>query len=214
MKLQDLLEVVGDEPVFDSSLLFAAQTDIAAIQRQLSRWTKHGTLHQLRRSLYALAPPWRKVPAHPFLVANRMIRASYVSLQSALQHHGLIPEYVPVTTSVTTGSPGRWTNPLGTFQAQHIAMDLFFGYRLENLGAGQHAFIAWPEKALLDLIHLHHDGASPDYIGSLRLQNLDRLSLDRLQGFAGRAMKPKLSRAVPVIAALAEREAQEYEVLA
>ena len=213
MKFENLLKVIGDEPVFESSLLFAGQADSAAIQRQLSRWTNRGTLHQLRRSLYALAPPWRKVQAHPFLLANRMVKASYVSLQSALQHHGLIPEYVPVTTSVTTGAPGRWTNALGTFQFQHIKTELFFGYQLEDLGGGQQAFVAWPEKALLDLIHLQKGGESPNYVDSLRLQNLERLSLERLQAFAERSRRPKWLRAVGVIRELVARESEEYEVV-
>jgi hypothetical protein len=41
-------------------------------QRLLSRWVRSGWLHQLRRGLYALAPPYRKVSPHPFEVANRM----------------------------------------------------------------------------------------------------------------------------------------------
>jgi predicted transcriptional regulator of viral defense system len=69
------------------------------VRRQISRWVKVGRLHQLRRGLYALAPPYQKIVPHPFLVANRLVQGSYVSLQSALAHYGMIPEYVPVTYS-------------------------------------------------------------------------------------------------------------------
>jgi len=51
-----------------------------------------------------------------------------VSLQSALSHHGLIPEFVPVTTSVTTGRPEELEAPLGRFMHCHVKTKAFFGY--------------------------------------------------------------------------------------
>ena len=213
MKFVDLLRIVGDEPVFETSLLFAGRPDVAYIQRQLSRWTRAGALVQLRRELYALAPPFLKTQPHPFLVANRMVRASYVSTESALQHHGLIPEYVPVTTSVTTVAPGRWNNASGSYQFQHIKASLFFGFAQVALGGKQVGFVATPEKALLDLIHLRAGADSMEYIAALRLQHLDRLSLDRLDAYASRSDSPKLARAAGLVRALAETDAGEYEVL-
>ena len=59
-----------------------------------------------------------------------MVRASYVSLQAALAYYGLIPEYVPVVTSVTTARPGRWETPLGVYEFCHVKTDLLFGYQL------------------------------------------------------------------------------------
>ncbi|MDX1520290.1 MAG: hypothetical protein R3264_01525, partial [Anaerolineae bacterium] len=114
MNFEKLIEIVGDEPVFETGLLLAGAVNPADVRRQLSRWTAAGRLIQLRRGLYALAPPYQKTPPHPFLIANRMVPGgTYVSLQTALSHYGLIPEYVPVTTSVTTSRPGRWDTPLG-----------------------------------------------------------------------------------------------------
>ena len=55
-------------------------------------------------------------------IANHMVPVSYVSLQSAPAYFGSIPEYVPVTTSVTTGRPGRWGTPLGVFDFRHIVV--------------------------------------------------------------------------------------------
>jgi predicted transcriptional regulator of viral defense system len=114
MEFSRLLEIVDDEPVFETGLLLAGEVNPANVRRQLSRWTKTGRLYQLRRGLYTLAPPSQRVRPHPFLIANHMARGSYVSLQSALAHCGLIPEIVPVTTSVTTARNGRRETSLGT----------------------------------------------------------------------------------------------------
>src|SRR6185369_8767235 len=105
MEFAKLLQIVGNEPVFETGLLLAGAVDPKDVRRQLSRWTKAGRLFQLRRGLYALAPPFQKIKPHPFVIANRLMPGSYVSNQSALAHYGLIPEYVPVVTSVTTARP-------------------------------------------------------------------------------------------------------------
>lgn len=212
MEFTRLVEIVGDEPVFEASLLLAGNVNPGDVRRQLSRWTAGGRLYQLRRGLYALASPFQKVKPHPFLIANRMVRNSYVSCQSALAFYGLIPEYVPVITSVTTARPARWETPFGVFEFRHIKTDLLRGYRLSEVSAGQQAFVATPEKALLDLIYLHPGGDSPEYLRELRLQNVERLNLDELQRKADLA-SPKLRRAVKIVSELVRAEVQEYETL-
>jgi predicted transcriptional regulator of viral defense system len=213
MEFSELLEIVGDEPVFETGLLLAGDVDPANIRRQLSRWTQTGRVYQLRRGLYALAPPFQKVKPHPFLVANRLVRGSYVSLQSALAYYGLIPEAVLVTTSVSALRPVRWDAPLGVYEYRHVKKELLFGYQRIDVGSNQQAFVATAEKALLDLVHLQPGGDAPEYLRQLRLQNLERLDLNQLQNQAMRAQSPKLHRAVDQIIELAKAEAEEYAVL-
>jgi len=213
MDFASLVKLVGDEPVFETALLLAGEVDARDMRRQLSRWTEAGRLYQLRRGLYALAPPFQRVKPHPFVLANRMARGSYVSCQSALAHYGLIPEYVPVIVSVTTARPGRWETPLGIFEFHHIKKDWMRGYRLIDLSGGQKAFVASPEKALLDLIHMHPRGDSPQYLREMRLQNLERLNLDELQRLADFTSRPKMKRAAIFVVGLARAEAREYETL-
>ena len=211
MRFEQLLAAVGEEPLFESGLLLAGDVDAADVQRQLSRWTSAGRLVRLRRGLYALAPPFRKASAHPFVVANRVVRGSYVSLESALAHHGLIPEHVPVVTSVTTARPGTWRTELGIFLFRHVAPKRFGGYQLTPLVADQQAFVATPEKALLDLVHLRRGGDAPEFLAELRLQNLEIVDRERLLAVARAAASPKLVRAAEIIVRLAEAEAEEYE---
>jgi predicted transcriptional regulator of viral defense system len=167
----------------------------------------------LRRGLYTLAPPFQKVKPHPFVIANRLVRASYVSCQSALAHYGMIPEHVPVITSVTAARPTRWETPLGVYEFRHIRADRLRGYRLTDLGAEQRAFVATPEKALLDLIYLQPGGDSLEYLRELRLQRLDGLKADELQRQADLSDSPKLRRVVARVRDLARAEAQEFEPL-
>lgn len=206
MKFDALLALIGDEPMFESGLLLAGDVDGRDVRRQLSRWVSDGKLLQLRRGLYALAPPYRKVDPHPFLVANRLVRGSYVSLQSALAHHGLIPESVPVVTSVTTRRPGRFETPLGVFDYRHLQADLLNRYRRELVAVGQEALIATPEKALADLIYLHAGAERPEFLAELRLEGLSRIGTGPLREVFSR--RPKLRRALGHLETLAHEESE------
>jgi len=204
MRFAALLAIVEDAPVFETGFLLAGEVDPADVRRQLSRWVKGGRLLQLRRGLYALAPPYRKVTPHPFVVANRLVRGSYVSLQSALAYHGLIPEHVPVTTSMTTGRPQRRENPLGSFEYHHVRKDLLTGYRLESVGDGQEALVATPAKALADLVGLVPGADSRAYLSELRLQGLERIDIRELMGHPILGDRPKIQRVLRNLTALAE----------
>jgi hypothetical protein len=197
-----LLKLVGDEPVFDSAVLLAGPVNPADLRRQLSRWTKAGRLIQLRRGVYTLAPPYQKIKPHPFLIANRLLPASYVSLQSTLDYSS--PTWCTASrpnariaggrrwaaSSSTTSSPPGCTATAGSKSA--------------------YAFVATPEKALLDLAYLHPRADDPAFLQELRLQNLERLDLAQLRALADRSAKPKLRRFAERVAAL---ETEAYETL-
>jgi predicted transcriptional regulator of viral defense system len=211
MKFSELLETVGDLPVFRASLLLAGDRDPADVRRQLARWKASSKVVQLRRGVYVLATPWRRVEPHPFVLANEIQRPSYVSLESALAYYGLIPEAVPVTTSVTTGRPATFDTPLGRFRYRHLRSEAFFGYRRVPVFRGQEARVAEAGKALLDLAYLTAGGDAVEYLEGLRLEGLDALLPDALRELARRWNRPKIDRAVAAILDL-ERAAAQAEV--
>ena len=206
MKFEDLIRIIRHEPLFSTTFLLAGEVLPAQIRLQLSRWVKAGRLYQLRRGLYSLAPPWRKVLPHPFFIANRLQRGSYVSLQSALAYYGVIPEHVPVVTSVGPGRPEVIENPTGAYLFKHISPGLQFGYGRVEVAPNQFAFIASPEKALLDLIYLTPGADSPEYLNELRLQNPDAINGTTLGEMVARTGKPKLIRAFQRVTPILEAQ--------
>ncbi len=209
MKFSELLTLVADEPIFSSSLLLSGNVNDRQVRLQLSRWVKSGQLVQLRRGLYALGTPWRKVEPHPFLIANRQHPGSYVSLQSALAWHGAIPEQVHIITSVGPGRPETTTTALGTFKNQYISDALYFGFSRIDVASRQSAFVATPEKALLDLVHFTPGGDSTGFLRELRLQNLSVFRHAVLEEMARHSGKPKLIRASALMASvLCEEEGE------
>ena len=213
MKRLTMLQAVGREPFFTSGLLLSPGVGVQGVRKQLSRWTADGTVVQLRRGLYALGEPYRIVEPDPYELSNELVPGSYVSLETVLASHGLIPEAVFVTTAVTTGRTGCRTTPLGTFSYQHIKSELFWGYEPLEVGDGRTAFVATPEKALLDLGYLRSRSDDLAFTRELRLQRLDSIDLSRLDAMAKRFGGAKMARFARNVMALAATEGEEYEDL-
>lgn len=204
---------MGREPLFSTGMLLMPGVSLQEVRKQLSRWTTDGTVVQVRRGLYALGEPYRTVEPHPYEVSNALVAGSYVSLESVLAEHGLIPEAVFATTAVTTGRAGTRTTPFGTFVYQHIKADLFWGYRTQELGGSRIAFVAAAEKALLDLGYLRSHSGEPAFARELRLQRLDYVDFERLATMAQRFSSRKVERFADNVASLARSEAEEYQDL-
>lgn len=148
----------------------------------VNRALKANELIRIRRGLYMLAPRYRSEPAHPFAVAQAVAPGSYVSFETALAHHGWIPEAVAVTASVV---PGRKSSTLehpslGSFSFHPLALNRsHFLERVERRQFGhQTTLVAAPVRALLDLVTLR----------KLRWQGLDwlteglRIEMQELRG--------------------------------
>ena len=194
MDFEQLMNKVSTLPFFTTGFM-AADEKLTRVRLQLSRWVKDGKVIKIHKGLYTLARPYRKVDPEPFVIANALKSPSYVSLQSALSWQGLIPEFVPVTTSITTARPQVIETPLGRFEYRHVKTSMFCGYRKTNLSGRQDAFVANAEKALLDLVYLTPRGDSPEFLGELRLQNMDVINLKNLLKVARSTESPKLQRA-------------------
>ncbi len=214
MKYDELLEIVGTEPLFETGLLMAGATDPLALQRQLSRWVKAGRLVKVRRGLYSIPAPHRTTRPDPFVVSNRLVRPSYVSLESALHYHELIPDVPFAVTAVTTGRAGVHDTPLGRFVFHHIRTDRLWGSREHRIAPGQRgAWIATPEKALIDLLYLNRASDDPAYLRQLRLQNTERLDAGVLTEMATRFGSAKVSRAVETVVSLMREDAEGWAVV-
>ncbi len=76
---------------------------------------------------------------------------SYVSLQSALSHHGMISQIPSVLYAVSPARTSTHQTPLATVSVHHVQPSFFFGYTPAVKSAGK---IATPEKALIDFLYL------------------------------------------------------------
>jgi hypothetical protein len=124
----------------------------------VNRAMKTGELLRLRRGSYVLAANFREFPVHPFALAQAFVPGSYVSFETALAHHGWIPEAVYTTASVTPGRKSASCDHalFGNFTFHPLAIqDGCFLERVERRQADHQTFLlASPVRALLDLVCL------------------------------------------------------------
>lgn len=114
----------------------------------LLRYTHRGIFWQLKRGFYALREP--TVPH--WLIANKLYAPSYISLDSALSHYGVIPETVYSITSVTTRITREFEACQMFFSYQTIKLKAYGGYRPLDR-QGQTVLVAELEKALADFLY-------------------------------------------------------------
>ncbi len=198
MDFAELISQVKHLPVINTQILSAGALKPDAIKVQISRWEKAGKLIQLKRGIYILAEPYRGIEIFEPAVASLLKRPSYISLEKALEFHNLIPEAVNVYTAVTTKRQGRFNTPVGIFDYRHIQQSLFWGYHSLEVRK-QTAFMAEPEKSILDLIYFRHVDVSMDYLAELRLQNVEKINLRKLSEYARRFGKPRMEQSAAMI---------------
>jgi len=137
--------------------------------RQLDRWGKRGYLKKIKRGFYCFAGQAFDQNSL-FYTANKIYAPSYVSLEMALKHYGLIPEEIFQVTSVSTKKTSNFENPLGNFNYRHIKPSLYWGYKLMDFGR-QKMLLADPEKAVLDYLYIHPNLKTADDFREMRLDS-------------------------------------------
>lgn len=113
----------------------------------LRRLQQQGFLAHLTRGRWAVERKLQRALLPEHLAAPD---PAYLSLQSALFHHGLIEQVPAVLYAVTLGRTRRVVTPSATVSFHHLPPELFTGFELMADGAK----MATPEKALFDLLYL------------------------------------------------------------
>ena len=144
-------QVSGEE--FDHQALLEAVKDYARPRDAITRLLRSGAVIRVAPGIYIFGPAYRRRPYSREILANLIAGPSYVSLDYALQHHGLIPERVEAVTSVIVGRPRRFETPVGLFIYRPVPERAFAEglHRVEIAGGGGY-LIASAEKALADKI--------------------------------------------------------------
>lgn len=132
----------------------------------IAKLVEAGTIIRLEKGKYLVGN--REVD--DFATAQFLYNPSYISLETALNYHGVLPQFPFVVSSVTTK---RTTSKqvLGKeFVYTHISKKLFTGYAKQGA-----ALVATPDKALFDYLYLASKGLKPlDYLSEMNLTLVDK----------------------------------------
>ena len=121
-----------------------------AVHSGIARSIKNRELIKLKRGLYVFGKELRKKNVSKFEIANKMYGPSYISFESALSYHGMIPEAVYVTTSACSQSKKKkYSTPLGDYTFEYVPCDPFFTGVVRRDGN----LVATPIRALFDYVY-------------------------------------------------------------
>ena len=145
--------------------MLGSKVSQAAFFSMLARLTRQNILQKLERDKYMLVSG----RAHDFCIANFLYEPSYVSLEAALNFHGVLSQFPYEVASMTPRKPVTKTVDEKTYRYARIKRSLFWGY--EPI---QGFLIAQPEKALLDLLYLTSKGLAILHTDELDISKLDK----------------------------------------
>ena len=200
--------------VFDYQQLVAYLSQFSKPRDKIRRLLATGEVVRIRKGLYAFGEPLRRAPISRELLANLIYGPSYISLDYALNYHGLIPERVEMVTSMALGRSRTFATPFGTFSYRRLSQSRYaVGVVLEEY-SDLSFLIASPEKALADKVWAdkRFDGIrlgayEPYLLDDLRLDpaRLAVLDNDRLDAIAKAYDSRKLYRLMRYLQTLREQ---------
>jgi predicted transcriptional regulator of viral defense system len=153
MDYRPVLARLSNQPL-SHQLLVSIFKEYERPNDKIYQLAKEGVIQSIKKGLYVVGPALNvdRRP-EPFLLANHILGPSYVSVETALSYHGIIPERVYEIASMTTQAPRNFNTPLGTFTYTRLSLPYYsFGIRSEKLADDQYAMVASAEKALCDKI--------------------------------------------------------------
>lgn len=148
------LDQFRNTPV-DYATLVSLLRDYRFPKDKIAAMEKQQQLIRIKKGLFVVAQQEDTSPISRELIANHLYGPSYVSLESALSYHNLIPERVYRVRSVTMKRFKMYDTPLGVFEYRTVSPEYFSIGIQQQVTQDNTAFlIASPEKALCDLIVL------------------------------------------------------------
>ena len=146
------LKGLGITPV-NKDILFSLYRDLKFPENKIADLERNGLIIRIKRNLYVVSKNVHHQEISSELVANHLYGPSYVSLETALAHYGLIPERVYTVRSASLKMHKRYDTPLGQFEYMKVPSNYFhIGVHQEIINNSYCFLIASPEKALCDLI--------------------------------------------------------------
>lgn len=140
------------------------RTERGTAARRLRTMEEGGLVRRLRRGLWALDPGIDPHVAAPFLTAPF---PAYVSLWSALSHHGMIEQIPRQISLASLDRRRRVVTSIAVFSVHHLAPELFGSFH----GTDSGAYMATPEKAIFDTVYVRAAAGSKAFFPELALSD-------------------------------------------
>ena len=149
--------------------LFAVDKD-NTLYKILQRMEKNGVIVRLRNGKYRFA--FREV--NEFETANFLLSPSYISFESALSFHGILPQFPYTITSATPLKSRTLVCEGREYEFSHLEKKNFFGFVKKDK-----FLVAEPEKALLDQLYFMSKKLRQVHVEDLDFTRIGRKKLKK-----------------------------------
>ena len=185
MDIQAALRGLSNQPL-THQLLVSLLEDYKRPNDKILSLKADGLIEPVKKGLYVAGRSLGSERPESALIANHILGPSYLSMESALAHYGLIPERVFAVTSMTTKASRKFQTSIGLYSYTNLPLPYYaFGLATVSLSKDQQAIMAIPEKALCDKIAttagitLRSQSSARDYVfGNLRMEEGDLAKFD------------------------------------
>jgi len=195
VNVADYIAAYKSQPI-SHQLLVSLLKEYRRPNDKIHRWLSENRLVALRRGLYL----WNsEIIPESFSIANALYGPSYVSCESALAYHGLIPEAVFTVVSMTLNNSKTFTNALGNFEYIKLPFPYYpLGIQYIKLRENQFALLASAEKALFDKVYTTRgirfrsvESAKVFLLDNMRMnrETLQKLDLAAMESWIAHAQK-------------------------
>ena len=177
-------QIVTTQQIFSSASVFMNHKQT---QYLITTLTKQGWLMRIKKGLYAISDLSTRgfLSLSSYVVANLLVKDSYVSFESALQHYGLFDQLTNKIISVSLKT-------YKTVQLQNVEYsfvktkaDYYFGWQeitIDNTTAR----IATAEKALVDMVNFHRSIYAIDLAIEKLREHKNNLDFVRMNEYVGK----------------------------
>jgi len=149
----------------------------------LGRYHQKGLIESPKRGWYYFTD----TPPDDYLLANKLFAPSYISFETALAYHSIIPEVVYSIISATTKKTRKFIHKGKAFKYLKIKTNCFTGYFKKETH-----LIADQEKALVDYLYFVA-------LGKKKLNDrldLANLNIKKVKKYANLFQKKKLNQLI------------------
>ena len=186
-------QIVTSEQIYSQA---ESLRDHQRAKKTITELTHNGWLIRVKRGLYAISDLSSRgfLSLSPSVVANLLVKDSYVSFESALAYHGMFDQLTNKTISISQVQYKTVLLQSVEYSFVKVVDKWFFGWQEASID-NQTVRMATAEKALIDMIQFHKSKYTVDlvveklslYKGSLDLQKmteyLGKMSLTTVKTF-------------------------------
>ena len=173
----------------DLMSIFQEDYSKASAHNRINLLVRSGWLRRIKQGLYLIIDSLTArsgIDVSLLIIANALVKNSYVSLAHALNYYQLFDQYSTTIASITTNGSKKYLFDSYTFKYSKIKQAMYFGF-VEKIVNGKKVRLAEAEKALIDYLYLDKSFGSASLVFEKLKENHQDLNINKLQEYAVRS---------------------------